>query len=200
MQKLETIAFWHGRLPHWEVVDGRYFITLHLAGAIPREAAQRIHSMSAALRKIPKSSASARLDLQRRIFAKTESWLDRAQCVSHLAQPNVATMVREAIEHRESRDWRVFEYVLMPSHLHLFCEMHREGLKSIVEDFKRWTGHEAAKLLGRSPSRFWQDEWFDHWSRSDEEDEKIVNYIRQNPAKARLVNDYLQWPYASWSK
>src|SRR5437588_608980 len=27
----ETISFWHGRLPHWEVVGGRYFVTIHLA-------------------------------------------------------------------------------------------------------------------------------------------------------------------------
>jgi hypothetical protein len=35
IRKPETIDFWVGRLPHWEVVDGRYFVTIHLAGAIP---------------------------------------------------------------------------------------------------------------------------------------------------------------------
>src|SRR5260370_1148966 len=30
----DTIGFWHGQLPRWEVADGRYFVTLHLAGAI----------------------------------------------------------------------------------------------------------------------------------------------------------------------
>ena len=69
-----------------------------------------------------------------------------------------------------------------------------------MEDFKRWTGHEAAKLLSLDGGRFWQDEWFDHWSRSDEESDKIIQYIRRNPEKAGLVKDYREWPYGSWSK
>ncbi len=39
----ETIDFWVGRLPHWEVVDGRYFVTIHLSGAIPEAGHHRIH-------------------------------------------------------------------------------------------------------------------------------------------------------------
>ena len=44
IRKPETVAFWRDRLPHWEVADGRYFVTLHLAGAIPAEGQERIHA------------------------------------------------------------------------------------------------------------------------------------------------------------
>jgi hypothetical protein len=44
---------------------------------------------------------------------------------------------------------------------------------------------------------FWQDEKFDHWLRSPAEDGQIIDYIRQNPAKAGLVNWFQEWPYAS---
>ena len=108
-------------------------------------------------------------------------------------------MVVEAIEHRRRRgDWQVFEYVVMPTHVHLFGEFGARGLKEILEDFKRWTGHRAAAILAAGGARFWQREWFDHWSRSDEEDERIVNYIRNNPVKAGLVQLYTDWPYGSW--
>jgi len=60
-------------------------------------------------------------------------------------------------------------------------------LKHQLEQFKRWTGHEASKLPGVDGERFGQDEWFDHWSRSDEEDERIIEYIRRNPIRAGLV-------------
>jgi REP element-mobilizing transposase RayT len=110
-------------------------------------------------------------------------------------------MVVEAIEHRHQRgDWQVFEYVVMPTHLHLFSEIGALGLKETLEDFKRWTGHQAAKILSQDAERFWQREWFDHWSRSDEQDEKIVNYIRNNPVKAGLVQNYSDWMYTSWSR
>jgi REP element-mobilizing transposase RayT len=108
-------------------------------------------------------------------------------------------MVVEAIEHRhQGQDCTVFEYVVMPTHLHLFCEIGRRGLKTTMEDFKRWTGHEASRIMGTDQDRFWQREWFDHWSRSDEEDDRILKYIQQNPVKAGLVEKYEEWDYGSW--
>jgi len=111
IRKPKTIAFWNGRLPHWEVEDGRYFVTIHL-----------------------------------------------------------------------------------------FCEIGRKGLKGTLEDFKRWTGHRATQILGENAARFWQREWFDHWSRSDAEDEKIIRYIRNNPVKAGLAAASAGWPYSSCSR
>lgn len=82
----------------------------------------------------------------------------------------------------------------------MFFELIEGGLKKVLEQFKRWTGHEAAKLLNLDGQRFWQDEGFDHWSRSDEEDERIAEYIRRNPEKANLVTRYVDWPYGSWRR
>jgi hypothetical protein len=150
---------------------------------------------------LPQLEDLERLRLQRSIFAEMERWLDRCQWNPHLQRTDLAEMVADAIDHRHKRgDWQMFEYVVMPTHLHLFCELGRRGLKGTLEDFKRWTGHQAAKLLNVDTERFWQREWFDHWSRSDDEDERIVAYIRNNPVKAGLVQDYLQWLYASWSR
>ena len=117
---------------------------------------------------------SKRLAVQRRVFAEMESWLDRVAAVAHLQDPKLAQSVMDAIAFREGRDWRMFEYVVMPSHLHLFFELLHGDLKAVMEQFKRWTGHQAGKLLALDGSRVWQDEWFDHWSRSDEEDAKII--------------------------
>ena len=198
-RKPDTIAFWRGRLPHWEVAEGRYFVTLHLAGAIPREGQDRIHALAAEYDQLADGDAAGRLQVQRRIYREMESWLDRAEFASQLRRPDVAEMILESIEFRQGREWNMLEFVVMPSHLHLFLEVLKGSLKHSLEQFKRWTGHQAAKLLGGG-ERFWQDEWFDHWSRSDEEDERIVHYIRRNPEKANLVKDYRDWPYGSWSR
>jgi putative transposase len=199
-RKPATVAFWRGRLPHWEVEEGRYSVTLHLAGAIPKEGQARILSLADAGSTVAPKDAESWLRVQRSVFREMEAWLDRAEHRADLAIPDVARMVVEALEHRERRgDWRLFEYVVMPNHLHLFFELGRVGLKQALEDFKRWTGHQAARHLRCDAHRFWQREWFDHWSRSDEEDERIIRYIRVNPVKAGLVADCTAWPYGSWS-
>jgi REP element-mobilizing transposase RayT len=198
-RKPETIAFWVGRLPHWEVVDGRYFVTLHLSGAIPKRGHDQIRQISAELELLKPGDHARRLIVQRKIFREMEAWLDRADHVTHLREPDVAKMIVEAINRRvELRQWNVFEYVVMPSHLHLFFELDQGRLKTVLEDFKQWTGRQAAKFVKFDTDKFWHREWFDHWSRSDDEDERIVQYIRHNPVKAGLVEAYEQWPYGSW--
>jgi hypothetical protein len=171
-RKPKTTAFWVGRLPHWEVEEGRYFITIHLAGAIPAEGRLRLMRLAEQARAVQDKESPAWLSLQRAIFREMERWLDRAEWSPKLRHPQVAAMVVEAIEHRRQRaDWHVFQYVVMPTHLHLFSEIGAGGLKETLEDFKRWTGQRAANILADHGQRFWQREWFDHWSRSDDEDE-----------------------------
>jgi REP-associated tyrosine transposase len=201
MRKPKTVAFWYGRLPHWEVEDARYFITIHLAGAIPIAGKKRLRSISSQLRNLEPGNTAQWLRLQRLIFAEMEAWLDRAPLNSRLRQPEIAEMVIEAIELRGRRgDWKMLEYVVMPTHLHLFCEVRRCGLKETVAAFKSWTGRRATSILQIVGERFWQREWFDHWSRSDEEDEKIIRYILHNPVKAGLVSQDIDWPYSGRSR
>ncbi len=201
MRKPETVAFWTGRLPHWEVEEGRYFVTIHLAGAIPRAGQQRILEIASSLKRIGKGQHDERLRVQRLIFAEMERWLDSATFAACLQDPAVAAIVVEAIKHRSNAGiWRVFEYVVMPSHIHLFFDLPGGGLKATLSGFKRWTTRRIAESVGLDGQRFWQKEWFDHWSRSDEEDERIVAYIRRNPVKAGLVGDYRGWPYGSWAQ
>ena len=193
--KPKTIRFWRGRLPHWEVEDGRYFLTVRLKGAIPIEGQERIRAKAEQLGQVEKNNEEAILRIQRQIFKEMEEWLHRSQNVIYLQTAAVAEMVVEAIEHRQEQGvWNIFEYVVMPNHLHLFFETADGRIKETMEGFKRWTATRANKLLRRE-GRFWQIEWFDHWSRSHEEDERIVKYIRDNPSKAGLVNDDEEWAY-----
>ncbi|MCL4206839.1 MAG: hypothetical protein KJ000_30525 [Pirellulaceae bacterium] len=195
----ETIDFWVGDLPHWEVVDGRYFVTIHLRGAIPDEGSRRIREIVAQFRQLEQRAPEQALELSRRIFREMEAWLDRSERTSHLGNPNVAALVAEAIAHRQQLGiWNMFEYVIMPSHVHMFFELTKARLKPALENFKTWTGGQAGRLLQMDGERFWQGEWFDHWSRSDEQDERIVAYLRRNPEKAGLVQSYHEWPYGGW--
>jgi type I restriction enzyme R subunit/putative DNA methylase len=55
-------------------------------------------------------------------------------------------------------------------------------------------------LLHRTGERFWQDESFDHWVRSEGEFIRIQKYIENNPVKAGLVAKAEDWPWSSASK
>jgi REP element-mobilizing transposase RayT len=192
----ETTSFVRKRLPHWEVFDGRYFVTLCRRGAIPPHAAAKIRRMRQPLESL---QGGPLLEQRRQIFREMETWLDRAETVRDLVSPGLAAMLREAIGHRvECGEWAMFGYVIMPSHIHLFIKPLKQSLITSISAFKKWTGHQARQKLGSPRENFWAREWFDHWSRSPEEDARIVRYIRQNPVKTGLARDYQDWPYGSW--
>lgn len=175
--------------------DGKYFVTVRLKGAIPRTGRDRIRQKSEELRNANRNNEDEVLRIQRLVFKEMEYWLHRSKNVRHLQHENVAEMVTEAITHRQKDGvWNMFEHVIMPNHLHLFFETGDGHIKRVMENFKRWTAMQANQLLDRI-GRFRQIEWFDHWSRSDEESEKIVHYIRRNPYRAGLVKADESWPY-----
>jgi hypothetical protein len=110
-RKPTTVAFWCGKLPPWEIEEGRYFVTIHLAGAVPQVGRRRIRILAEEYRRAAQRASSDAIDLNRKIFAEMEKWLDRTPTSRQLGVPAVARMIEEAIENRVTRRiWKVFEY------------------------------------------------------------------------------------------
>ncbi len=194
----ETRGFWGQNLPHWDVFGRPIFVTLHVRGAIPLQAMQRIHATAAALKNQHDTDFARKRKL---IFQNMEEWLDRTDHIQWLSNPDIANMLRDAIDTRsKNQSWSPLHWVIMPSHLHILYIGGKSGMKELMRDFKHWTATQGNRILGRSGERFWQDEWFDHWSRSADETDRIAHYIRQNPVKAGLVKTADDWPYASWEQ
>lgn len=195
MRNVKTVNFYRKRLPHWEVEQGCYFVTLREYGSLPKDKELAIWSMSQELKRSPDD---AKRRLERRLFASLEKWLHELPGNAQLAEPAVARMIMSAIRHMADQGfWSVFEYVVMPNHLHLMIEIKRDSLWDNMVRFKRWTGRQGTGLVNHGGKPFWQREWFDHWPRSEAEFEGTVDYIRRNPVKAGLVNGFGEWPFAA---
>jgi len=86
----------------------------------------------------------------------------------------------------------------MANHVHVLLEPH-SPLAQITQQMKGASAREANLILGRTGSRFWQDESFDHWIRNPEEWKRIRSYIERNPVVAGLVDKPEEWPWSSAS-
>jgi hypothetical protein len=72
---LHTTRFSRGKLPHWEVLNGRYFITVRCADSLPSEVVTRLQQIHETMRLIePASNGFA--ELQRTYFRMMEKHLD----------------------------------------------------------------------------------------------------------------------------
>jgi REP element-mobilizing transposase RayT len=89
----------------------------------------------------------------------------------------------------------VGRYVILPDHLHFFVAIPTHvTLGSWVGTLKRVIGKAVQRNDSRDP--IWQRGFFDHILRSAESYSQKWNYVRENPARARLVENADAWPYA----
>jgi len=192
----QTIRFTKRHLPHWEVLDGRYFITVRCADSLPKEAVLRLQELAEALRSIePHSNQFAAL--QRESFRTAEKYLDAGYGSCPLARADTAGIVRD--EFAALSDWRIEvpHFAIMPNHWHALLVPLPDSIRSLSAILKRLKGRTAKRIrrLGIGTGPVWQSEWFDRWMRSDAEYEKCVAYIRNNPVKTGLVQKWSDHPW-----
>jgi len=90
--------------------------------------------------------------------------------------------------------------VIMPSHAHLLFTPLPDAkgwpfsLPVILKSLKGSSARTVNKLMG-TEGPVWQDESFDHVLRSNESTSQKLDYICQNPVRARLVNKPEDYPW-----
>jgi len=114
-----------------------------------------------------------------------------------LRDERLAALVEEALLHFDDQRYRLIAWCVMPNHVHGLIET-REGwpVATIVHSWKSYTAHAANQILNRIGD-FWFREYYDRFIRDDQHFANTVNYIEQNPVKARLVGAPEEWRWSS---
>jgi REP-associated tyrosine transposase len=206
-------VFRRRRLPHWDVADATYFVTSCLAGSLPSHGLSALRAYRAQLDSRP-CPADLTVDewettKHKLVFARFDWLLDHDSQVRWFEQPAAAQSVIESMYHFAGERYDLLAYVVMPSHIHwVFRPLPewcgaisdsndgRTPRERIMHSLKSFTGNECNRLLGRT-GQFWQDESYEHCVRDDDELLRIINYVEQNPVKARLVDTAAKSPYSS---
>jgi len=193
-------------LPHWQPHQATFFVTFRLKGSLPQEVIESLR----AERKLEKREFARSREVERGkqdyleehgSFGRWDSLLDAARTGHHwLMQSDIAEIVKEAMHHRDGREYNLYAFCVMANHVHaVFRPIEKEHapefpLNKIMQSLKRHTARKANIVLGREGA-FWQDESYDHVIRNSEEFLRILHYVVENPVKARLVSKWEDWPW-----
>ena len=94
----------------------------------------------------------------------------------------------------QSHNIAIGRYVIMPDHIHLFvCGDLQFHLGKWIKSLKQALGKTISKDVKQD--RIWQEGFFDHVLRNDESMAQKWDYIKENPVRAGLVTDSVDWPY-----
>ena len=174
-------SFHERRLPHLHEVGRPMFITWRLHGSLPKN------------RHFPTNLTSGEA------FVAMDRLLDRARTGPlFLRQPEMASMVVDAIRWRDGRQYELHAFVVMANHVHLLVTP-RLPVTELTHSLKRYTAREGNRALGASGKPFWQDESYDRLVRDRAEFERIARYIEMNPVRACIVSSPEQFPWSNAS-
>jgi len=134
-------------------------------------------------------------DEQRRLndlySKKIESFLDAGHGACYLKKPEIAELVKNALQHFDGERYRLHAWCIMPNHVHVIVETQPGcALEKITHSWKSFTSNKANELLQRSGA-FWQHESYDHIIRTEKEYHSQVEYVWRNPDKAGIMA--LRW-------
>jgi REP element-mobilizing transposase RayT len=179
-------AGWHSRgyLPHFEGGEVVQFVTFRLKDSLPRSVVEMWR------RELARGDDAA---LRRR----AEAYLDEGYGAASLKEPRVASVVQNALLYYDGARYHLAAWVVMPNHVHFPatpCVGHT--LSAIMHSLKSYTASEANRLLGLSGA-FWMEDYFDRYIRNATHYERTINYIENNPVKAKLCRTADEWPFGS---
>ena len=130
------------------------------------------------------------VDKRRRIFLK------EANCISFLGE------LRSLMERRESK---LISFVLMPEHIHLIVNPRDGDIQTWIGELKSFS---AKSLVRANPANFfaesegenqvWQESFKSLALWSNWMVWQKINYIHQNPVKARLVKSSIDYRWSSF--
>jgi alanyl-tRNA synthetase/REP element-mobilizing transposase RayT len=192
----------HGaKLPHWTQPGATYAVTFRLADSLPvavveswrrerEEIEQRAKTQNRSL------TWRERMDLQRLYSTRIDSILNSGQGACYLKDERVARIMQDALQHFHADHYDLIAWAIMPNHVHVVVRpIGTHELPEILHSWKSFAAKQANKVLERS-GPFWQDEYYDHLIRDEEDFRHAIEYVISNPEHAGLCD----WPWVGLMK
>lgn len=129
MNTLKYQAQYRRKLPHYQPIRAKLFITYRLAGSLPESVIEKLRQereqKERELAKIKdiEERRQLRAEFQRRWFAKYDNYLDRAETgPKWLTDPRIAKLVYDSIRYREGKVYDLDCLTIMSNHVHQVIE------------------------------------------------------------------------------
>lgn len=177
---------WHSRgyLPHFDQPELVQSITFRLADALP---AHIVASLNQDKQKLTSFEKRQRI----------EDFMNAGHGECFLRDPRIGQLVENALKYFDGERYRLLAWVIMPNHVHVLIEtIYGFPLHKIMLSWKSFTAHKANEILGRS-GQFWFKDYFDRYIRDERHFQNVVRYIHENPVKAGLISNAVDWPFSS---
>jgi len=195
------LTIYERNLPHWRQAGASYFVTIHLADALPAAKRNEVVAMRREweLRHPPPRNEAIWATFARDIFHHVERWMDAGEGACWFRQAQYADELQRAILHFHGQRYEVGCFVVMANHCHLAIRpFDGYDLENEVGAMKSVAANFVNKREGRR-GELWQQESYDRIIRDAEHLYRVVQYIVANPLRAGTPRDaWRRWINPHW--
>ena len=111
-------------------------------------------------------------------------------------QSEIAQIIFDSIEWLQKMkrlEWVCIQ--IMPDHIHMVIKLgQEESLSKLINSFKGFTGKKITEFQ-HSHCSIWQNQYYDHCIRREENLNEIILYCYENPLRKGLVESSKDYPY-----
>jgi len=206
MDNLGFREFYKRNLPHYQPEYGTFAITFRLAFSLPKKIKETLKAEKEGFERNILKLKGKELQVYKNEFEKNyfeafDDFLDKyLQSPMWLSKDSVAEKVEESLHFLDENMYSLFAFCIMPNHVHLIIKPLKKdnndfySLANIMYSLKSFTANSCNKLLERK-GQFWHHESYDHFIRDETDFNNQLNYLMNNPVKAKLIDKMENWKH-----
>lgn len=172
-----------GNLPHWHQIGKIQFITFRLADSLPQSKIKELSSFIAEFNAgYPKPwDLSTTKKFRATVGRIEERLLNNGYGSCLFKKSELREVITSAIKHYSPSHYTIVAYVIMPNHVHLLVHFHSDiNPERIMQSIKSYSSHQINLKLQKT-GKVWMSEYFDRIVRSENDLQKYIEYIGNNP-------------------
>ena len=110
---------------------------------------------------------------------------------------NIDLLHRTISSIQNKTSFEVIAHVYLHDHIHILVDARENDLPRIIQSLKMSFGTHYRIRNNMSSGRVWQNRYWDHIIRDQNDLNNHLNYIHYNPVKHGLVKNPFDWKYSS---
>jgi len=130
--------------------------------------------------------------LGRAVFVANVTFQRRPLLVDHI------DLLQSAIENTRTRaPFDLVAWVVLPDHFHLLIDPHEASISTLMQRIKLSFATALRHRLKLRSGRVWQNRFWDHIIRDQEDMNRHIDYIHFNSVKHGYATSPFDWPHSS---
>ena len=218
MTELVKTKYKSNALPHIQPIGATFFVTFRLFDTLPKSYLNKFKEdrnlkIAFLKREKPIGYQNKIANEQKKYFKIYDEALDKMHNnIRFLEHPNIAKETIKQLHKYDGKWYDLIAYCIMPNHVHFLIDTRLQlekfnfddeviiknytPLYKIIQRIKGASARHSNLLLDREGISFWQRDYFDYFIRNNQEFQRIMAYILENPVKANLVKNWEDFPHS----